>query len=45
MLLNASPYVRFMMDRLSGYFLIENDDLLEKHNTIWEMGNYYLGQR
>ena len=25
-----------MMDKLNWYFLIEDNDLLEKYNTIWD---------
>ena len=25
-----------MMEKLNGVFFIENDDLLEKYNTIWD---------
>ena len=25
-----------MMDKLTGWFLIEDDDLLEKYNNIWD---------
>ena len=33
-----------MMDKLDGwvYFLIEDDDLLEKYNTIWDKVSAYI---
>ena len=27
---------KVMIDKLNGYFLIQNNNLLEKHNTVWD---------
>ena len=36
MLLKTSGYVKSYDGEKMMYFLIENDDLIEKYNTIWD---------
>ena len=40
MLPKASTYVKVIMDKLNGcIFVIKEDELFEKYNTIWHKAN------
>ena len=39
MLPKMSGYVKVVTVKLIGFFLLENNGLLEKYNTIWDRAN------